>query len=283
VFPRLRVPSRAFPRIRVRGITGVTLKSCCLRCSASTCCSHLVSTVTGDRRLGCGPVTHLMLSQDEEFGPSTVTDGLQLSDTDSDVDDYTHQRIDSLLRRGTIRHGSVAVTRNTTGQLCVVTQAEDYMHRPEEFKSFSLYEMVCMTYRREISTKTKEPSSSDSGHDINDSSNSSSDEKEQRRGRRTTCLFHFRSPHRLKDTHALALLKRYSVAQNPPDHSESASYTWSSTRSIDRRLEGPSSRLLTVCHCSFQTMGRPAWSARLSYLETLLRLAGYAATFEDNH
>jgi hypothetical protein len=60
-----RVPPRAFPRIRVRGITGVTLtrKSCCLRCSASTCCPHLVSTVTGeDRRLGCGPVTHLVRS-----------------------------------------------------------------------------------------------------------------------------------------------------------------------------------------------------------------------------
>jgi hypothetical protein len=36
------------------------LKSCCLRCSASTCCPHLVSAVTGeDRRIGCGPVTHL--------------------------------------------------------------------------------------------------------------------------------------------------------------------------------------------------------------------------------
>ena len=155
----------------------------------------------------------VVLSQDEEFGPSTLTDELQLSDTDSDVDVSTHQRIDSLLRRGTIRHGSVAVTRSTTGQLCVVTQAEDYMYRPEEFKSFSLYEMVCMTYRREISRKSKEPSSSDSDHDTNDSSNSSSEEKEQRRGRQTTCLFRFRSPHRLKDTHALALLKRYSVAQ----------------------------------------------------------------------
>ena len=117
----------------------------------------------------------VVLSQDEEFGPSTDADGLQLSDTDSDVDVSTHQRIDSLLRRGTIRHGSVAVTRNTTGQLCVVTQAEDYMYRPEEFKSFSLYEMVCMTYRREISRKTKEPSTSDS--DSSNSSNSSSDEK----------------------------------------------------------------------------------------------------------
>jgi hypothetical protein len=153
----------------------------------------------------------VVLSQDEEFGPSTDADGLQLSDTDSDVDVSTHQRIDSLLRRGTIRHGSVAVTRNTTGQLCVVTQAEDYMYRPEEFKSFSLYEMVCMTYRREISRKTKEPSTSDS--DSSNSSNSSSDEKKQRRGRRTTFLFHFQSPHRLRETHALALLKRYSVAQ----------------------------------------------------------------------
>ena len=69
-----RVPSRAFPRIRVRGITGVTLtrKSCCLRCSASTCCPHLVLTVTGeDRRLGCGPVTHLVRG-----GPSSGLAGL---------------------------------------------------------------------------------------------------------------------------------------------------------------------------------------------------------------
>ena len=69
-----RVPPRAFPRIRVRGITGVTLtrKSCCLRCSASTCCPHLVLTVTGeDRRLGCGPVTHLVRG-----GPSSGLAGL---------------------------------------------------------------------------------------------------------------------------------------------------------------------------------------------------------------
>ncbi len=53
-------------------ITGVTLKSCCLRCSASTCCPHLVSTVTGeDRRLGCGPVTHLVRG-----GPSSGLAGL---------------------------------------------------------------------------------------------------------------------------------------------------------------------------------------------------------------
>jgi hypothetical protein len=56
----------------MRGITGVTLKSCCLRCSASTCCPHLVSTVTGeDRQLGCGPVTHLVRS-----GPSSGLAGL---------------------------------------------------------------------------------------------------------------------------------------------------------------------------------------------------------------
>jgi hypothetical protein len=67
-----RVPPQAFPRIRVRGITCVTLKSCCLRCSASTCCPHLVSTVTGeDHRLGCGPVTHLVRE-----GPTSGLAGL---------------------------------------------------------------------------------------------------------------------------------------------------------------------------------------------------------------
>ena len=37
------------------------------------------------------------LSQDEEFGPTTDADELQLSDTDSDIDVSTHQRINSLL------------------------------------------------------------------------------------------------------------------------------------------------------------------------------------------
>ena len=147
------------------------------------------------------------LSPDEEFGPQANLDDFQLSDTDSDVDISTHQRVQGLLRRGTIRHGSVPVTRNSTGELCVVTQVEDYHYRPEEFKSFSLYEMVCMTYRRDISRKTREPSSSDSDTDSSDS-----DEKE-RRGRKPTHLFRFQDPHRLKDTHALALLKQYSVAQ----------------------------------------------------------------------
>jgi hypothetical protein len=101
----------------------------------------------------------------------------------------------------------VPVTRNSTGELCVVTQVEDYHYRPEEFKSFSLYEMVCITYRREISRKTKELSSSDSDTD------SSESDKKEKRGRKPTHLFHFQDPHRLKDTHALALLRQYSVAQ----------------------------------------------------------------------
>ncbi len=90
------------------------------------------------------------------------------------------------------------------------------MYRPLEFISFSLYELVCMTYRREITRKTKEKSSSESSnsdHSNSDSSDSSSEEKKQRRGRRTTFLFHFQSPHPLRETHALALLKRFSVAQ----------------------------------------------------------------------
>jgi hypothetical protein len=54
------------------GPRAVTSKSCCLRCSATTCCKHLVSTVTGEgRRLGCGPVTHLVRS-----GPSLGLAGL---------------------------------------------------------------------------------------------------------------------------------------------------------------------------------------------------------------
>jgi hypothetical protein len=64
-----------------------------------------------------------------------------------------------------------------------------------------------MTYRRDISRKTKELSSSDS-----DTDSSGSDEKEKP-GRKPTHLFRFRDPHRLKETHGLALLKQYSVAQ----------------------------------------------------------------------
>jgi hypothetical protein len=150
------------------------------------------------------------LSQEEEFGPGLATDDMILSDTDSDVDAQTHQRVECLLRRGTIRHGSVQVTQNTTGKLLIVTQAEDYHFRPLEFKSFSLYEMVCTSYRREISRKVKEPSSSDST-----SSESDSDDRvrKQRAGRQQTQLFHFQDQHPLHETHALALLRKYSVAQ----------------------------------------------------------------------
>jgi hypothetical protein len=64
-----------------------------------------------------------------------------------------------------------------------------------------------MTYRREISRKTIHPSSSDTDSDSSDS------DKKEKRGRKPTHLFHFQDPHRLKDTHALALLRQYSVAQ----------------------------------------------------------------------
>jgi hypothetical protein len=59
---------------RLRGLTDITLKACCLRCSAAACCLHLVSTVTvEDRRFGYGPVapSHLVRS-----GPSRGPAGL---------------------------------------------------------------------------------------------------------------------------------------------------------------------------------------------------------------
>jgi hypothetical protein len=49
------------------------------------------------------------LSQEEECGPD-LADDLMFSDTNSDVDAQTHQQVECLLWRGTIRHGSVQVT-----------------------------------------------------------------------------------------------------------------------------------------------------------------------------
>ena len=152
------------------------------------------------------------LSHDDEFGVNAEHDDLLFSDTDSDVDAQTHQLVETLLRRGTIRHGSVQVTRNTTGKLCIVTQVEDYHFRPGEFKLFSLYELACTTYRREISRKRKEASSSDSNSATSDS-DSDDPVRKPRAGRQLTQLLRFQDQHRLKESHALALLRKYSVAQ----------------------------------------------------------------------
>jgi hypothetical protein len=151
------------------------------------------------------------LSEDDEFGPVPANDdGLDVSDTDSDKEVETHQRIESLLRRGASRHGSIPLMRNAAGKLCIVQQAEDYLYRHNDLVDFSLYEMVCTTYRREIARKKKKDNSESSGSD----SDEPSDAKAPRRaaGRQPDTLFHFQGTHQLKETHALTLLKKYSVA-----------------------------------------------------------------------
>ena len=151
------------------------------------------------------------LTEEEEFGAISVNDdGMEISDTDSDVELETNQRVENLLRRGAIQCGSVPLMRNAAGKLCIVQQAEDYRFRHEALADFSLYELVCTSYRREIQRKRKKTISSDS-------SGSESDEppaETSRRaaGRQPDKLFNFQDAHQLKDTHALALLKKFSVA-----------------------------------------------------------------------
>jgi hypothetical protein len=73
---RLSFPSPFTGRLhfRLRGLTDITLKAYCLRCSPAACCVHLVSTViVEDRRFHCGPVapSHMVRG-----GPSRGPAGL---------------------------------------------------------------------------------------------------------------------------------------------------------------------------------------------------------------
>jgi hypothetical protein len=155
------------------------------------------------------------LSEDEEFGPDGTDDTLELSDSDSDAGLDTHAKIDSLLSRANVRHGSLPVTRNADGKLCLVPQAEDYHHRNEKFLKYSLYEFICCTYRRLISRKTKDDTTSDSSASDSDSDvqPQASNTPRKKAGRQPTELFLFQESHQLKDSHATALLKQYSVGQ----------------------------------------------------------------------
>ena len=152
------------------------------------------------------------LSEEEEFGHPSVRNILDSSDSDSDdIDFNTHARAENLLRRSAARHGSICPELNVNGKLCVVTQAEDYHFRPIEFVDFSLYEFVCTTFRREKERKKKESSSSNSSGSDSDK-HQSEQNPETRRGRKRTTLFTFQAPHQLMATHAIALLKKISVA-----------------------------------------------------------------------
>jgi hypothetical protein len=156
------------------------------------------------------------LSEEEEFGNVSVRNILDSSDSESDdIDFNTHAnaRAETLLRRSAARHGSICPELNMNGKLCVVTQSEDYHRRPIEFVDFSLYEFVCTTFRREKEKKKKDSESSSNNSSDSDSDKHQSEQNaETRRGRKRTTLFTFQSPHQLMDTHAIALLKRFSVA-----------------------------------------------------------------------
>ena len=152
------------------------------------------------------------LSEEEDFGHPSIKDILDFSDSESDdIDFNTHAKAENLLRRSAARHGSICPELNMNGKLCVVTQAEDYHFRPIEFVDFSLYEFVCTTFRRENERKKKESSSSNSSDSDSDKQQSEPN-CETHRGRKRTTLFTFQAQHQLMATHAIALLKKISVA-----------------------------------------------------------------------
>jgi hypothetical protein len=95
-----------------------------------------------------------VLSEQEEFGSeksSEYVDNIDnVSDTDSDTDHPTQQRVETLLRRNTTNHGSIPLVRNSMGKLLIVPQIQDYHFRNEKLYHFSLYEFVCISFRREI-------------------------------------------------------------------------------------------------------------------------------------
>ena len=79
-----------------------------------------------------------------------------MSDTDSDNDQETHQRVETLLRRNTSHHGSIPLVKDSTGKLFIVLQIQDYHYRNQQaLRHYSLYELVCCTFRREITSNKK--------------------------------------------------------------------------------------------------------------------------------
>ena len=154
-----------------------------------------------------------ILSEEDEFGNSLLSAELDISDLDSDLEMTTNNRVEQLLQRSAARHGSIRLETTKDGKLCVATQAEDYHRRAKDFFDFSLYELTCTTYRREIARKKVDSSSSNSDSDDSDiDEHQRSQTSQPRRGRNRTTLFPFEAPHPLKESHALALLRKFSVA-----------------------------------------------------------------------
>ena len=182
-------------------------------------------------RPGSNQPALLPLSEEEEFGlPHMAPEEEPISDTDSDIPAETHQRIESLLKRSSGQQGSVPVVRNSKGELCIVTQAEDYRYRSEELRHYSLYELVNTTIRKDIKqlkeqdTVAKDQNLSDSSsdsdtshtgnkhHHIDDNANDQPPPK-QKPGRKSHKICYFQPQHQLADSHALSLRTIYTVSQ----------------------------------------------------------------------
>ena len=159
-----------------------------------------------------------VLSEQEEFGSeksSEYVDNIDnVSDTDSDIDHPTQQRVETLLRRNTTNYGSIPLVRNSMGKLLIVPQIQDYHFRNEKLYHFSLYEFVCISFRREITSKKNKAQETSSSHSSSDQHNESGAKTSRsRRGRKPSILFNFQPEHPLHDSHALALHRKHFIAQ----------------------------------------------------------------------
>ena len=158
------------------------------------------------------------LSEQEEFGSSSHADDFgNVSDTDSDVEQETHQRVETLLRRNTAQHGSIPLVRDAAGKLVIVPQIVDYRYRPTELVHFSLYEFVCCSFRREINSKTekkdKQSSSDTEQEDVAGVQSKQQQQSRPRRGRKKTVLYTFQKEHPLVASHAVALHRKHCISQ----------------------------------------------------------------------
>ena len=157
------------------------------------------------------------LTEQEEFGSSGHADDFgDVSDTDSDVEQETHQRVETLLRRNTAQHGSIPLVRDAAGKLIIVPQIVDYRYRPTELFHFSLYEFVCCSFRREINSKSEEKdkqSSSDTEKEDVAGVQSKQQPSKPRRGRKRSVLYTFQKEHPLVVSHAVALHRKHCISQ----------------------------------------------------------------------
>ena len=163
------------------------------------------------------------LTEEEEFGSSIHNPEECISDTDSDVPEQTNQRIMGLLKRSAVHHGSIPVVKNINGQLCVVSQAEDYRYRGQDLLEYSLYEFVSATERRETkknqekNAKDLENSDSESDQSENDGNDCTANKEStlpaNKMGRQPAKIVYFDPKHQLAQSHCSALLSKHRVIQ----------------------------------------------------------------------